>query len=109
MTRDELARLGRASLAHLISKKLSSHVDIVLMDETRGTSVRHAPDSLLAAGYLQLAFRMAGRGPREKECAHCREPFPPGRSDQRFCTKQCRELAGYYRRKYREPEAVGGR
>ena len=100
LTKDELVRLGRATLAHLISRKLRSHVDVALLEDTGGATVRHAPDSLLAAGYLQLAFRIAGRGPREKECAHCHEPFLSGRRDQQYCTKKCRELAGYYRRKY---------
>ena len=99
IARGEAITFARVALAHLISRHLRGRIHLTLLDDGEGAMVRHVPDSLLATLYLQLALRIAGTGLSERVCEHCREPFFPKRRDQRFCSKKCRELAGYHRRR----------
>ena len=65
------------------------------------------PRNLLAAVYVHFAFSLVGAGPQQRTCEFCREPFPMRRRDQRFCGKNCREAAGYHRRKTNVVGAAG--
>jgi hypothetical protein len=96
---DELIRLARVALANLVSEYLRDEVNVVLFDDGEEALLRHVPKSLSSVIYLQLALRSAGVSSPERPCEHCRVPFFAARRDQRFCRKECRELAGYYRRR----------
>jgi hypothetical protein len=80
-----------------INKRLAGHVDPHLLPFRAGV-LRFVPDSLLSAIYLRFAFEVSEGIGRLRECEGCAQPFVPGRSDQRFCTKNCRERASYRRR-----------
>lgn len=95
----ELTEIAHTFLTKRLTERLRGHVDLVLIEDGDGALLRHAPDTLLAALDLQFALRVAGIGARERPCEHCRKPFFLKRRDQRFCDKQCRENAGYHRRR----------
>ena len=100
-TRAKLLNVAQTILATLINERLRGHVNVVMLENGDGALIRHAPDSLLAVLYLQLALRASGNEGPEAQCVHCRMPFFRSRRNKRYCTKQCRENAGYHRRKDR--------
>jgi len=89
---------ARAYLTQEVNRRLRGHVHLTL-GSFQDSPIRFFPDSLLAAIYLRFALELAGRSARERECEFCHMPFPVGRRDQRFCSKSCRENAGYHRRR----------
>ena len=89
---------ARAYLTQEVNRRLRGHVHLTL-GSFQDSPIRFFPDSLLAAIYLRFALELAGRSARERECEFCHVPFPVGRRDQRFCSKSCRENAGYHRRR----------
>jgi hypothetical protein len=97
---------ARYFISREINERLRGHVDFTLWPFAGGP-IRYVPDSLLAAIYVQFALEVSGRLGTQRECQHCHNPFFPNRRDQRFCSKQCRELAAYYRRRAQEEERVG--
>jgi hypothetical protein len=64
-----------------------------------GGVMRFFPESLLAAIWLLFAQELAGGAGKERECEHCRLPFPQRRRDQRFCGKNCQEASAYAHRR----------
>lgn len=81
-----------------VNTRLYGHVHIGVLP-FRDSIIRHQFQDLLTAIYLLFAFELAGTQGTEKECQRCGKLFLQGRRDQRFCGKNCRELAGYHRRK----------
>jgi hypothetical protein len=61
--------------------------------------VRFVTSDLLGAIYVHFAMEIADVHGPERECESCHQPFLMNRDDQRFCDKNCRERAGYHRRK----------
>lgn len=88
---------ARFHIIRQINKRLSGHVDPYLLP-FRNDALRFVPDSLLAAIYLRFAFEVSEGIGKLRECEGCAVPFVPGRSDQQYCTKNCRERASYRRR-----------
>jgi hypothetical protein len=88
-------------LVHLeVNAALRGHVNMAVLPY-RGGKISFFPDSLLTAIYIQFAHHLAGPHGTERECvyAHCRNRFVRTRRDQQYCSKNCRELAAYYRRR----------
>jgi hypothetical protein len=83
-----------------VNDRLAGNVNLAVLPLLDGR-MRFFPKNLLAAVYVHFAFRLAGAGPQQRECEFCRQLFPVRRRDQRFCGKNCREAAGYHRRKLR--------
>jgi hypothetical protein len=84
----------------VVNDNLKGHVNMAVLP-LMGSTIRYFPDGLLAAIWVQFAHLLAG-GKRERECANPRCPhrrFIPGRRDQRYCSKNCQELARYHRTK----------
>ena len=81
-----------------VNGKLKGKVNLAVLPFLKGR-MRFFPENLLAAIYVYFARELAGARSLERECEFCHQPFAPGRRDQRFCHKNCRELAGYHRRK----------
>lgn len=93
----DLAAVARYYLMTELNKKLKGSVDPHLLPFQSG-ALRFVPNSLLTAIYLRLAFEISEGVGRLRECAGCTQPFVPGRKDQRYCGKNCRERAAYRRR-----------
>ena len=65
----------------------------------QGKAIRYFPDSLIAAIYIRLQDRLAGKAAQERVCKNERCPqvtFVPKRRDQEYCSKSCRQMANYY-------------
>jgi hypothetical protein len=99
---DELLRRARDYLYHTLNARLRGHVHAEI--SAKGDTLRYHPDSLLTAIYLHFAFDVIGRALPERACDACGQTFTPGRADARFCSKNCRERAGYHKRKTRSAE-----
>jgi hypothetical protein len=80
-----------------VNDALDGKVNMAVMP-LLGSVVRYVPANLLAAVYMQFAFRLAARQLPERDCPHCRQRFTPARRNQLSCTKQCRDNASYHRR-----------
>jgi hypothetical protein len=88
-----------AYLVHLqISENLVGKVDAVVLPY-RGSVLRFLPNSLLGALWLLFALEVSGEAARQIPCRHCSAPFAPRRRDQRYCSKRCKDNAGYHRGK----------
>lgn len=97
LPRKDLRAVGRYHLMNEVNKKLQGSVDPKLLP-FRGGTLRFVSENLLSALYLRFALEISEGIGRLKECAGCATPFVPGRRDQRFCGKNCRERDGYRRR-----------
>lgn len=67
-----------------------------------GSRIRYMPATLLAAAYVQFALRLNGGRRAERNCEYSDclvKRFRPRRSNHTYCSKACKELAGYHRRK----------
>jgi hypothetical protein len=93
----DLAAAARYHLIVKVNEQLKGRVDPYLLP-FRASTLRFVPDSLLAAIYLRFAFEISEGIGRLRECAGCAQSFVPGRRDQRYCSKNCRERASYRRR-----------
>jgi hypothetical protein len=84
-----------------VNKCLAGHVQMAVLP-FQTSKIRFAPDNLRTALYMHFAFELAGIVGQERTCENPRCPnggvFLPSRRDQRNCDKNCREMAGYYRR-----------
>ncbi len=98
----EIVKPARYYLHRRLSERLRGHINPVVLPFAGGR-IRFFPDSLLSAIYLHFAREVTGAKRDERECENprCRNGgyFLPGRRDQRHCDKNCRETAGYHRRK----------
>jgi len=81
-----------------VNRKLQGHVNLAVLPFLQ-ERIRFFPDDLLTGIYIHFAFELAGRRAPERVCEFCHRPFAIRRRDQRFCNKNCREAAGYHRRK----------
>lgn len=69
----------------------------------RSGKIVERPRHILARSAFELMDSLANRIP--KRCELCTTPFPPNRSDQRYCTDQCARKAyrlGYDKTPYRQ-------
>jgi hypothetical protein len=85
-----------------LTERLSGKVNLVVGftgGSFNDTLIRYSPSDLHTAIYVHFALDVAGAQRYERVCESCGHPFLPGRKDQRFCGKACRERAGYHRRK----------
>jgi len=86
-----------AYLVHLeINENLAGKVNAVLLPY-RGSVLRFLPSTLLGALWLLFALEVSGEAARQIPCRHCSAPFAPRRRDQRYCSKRCKDNAGYHR------------
>ena len=81
-----------------VNDSLKGNVNLAVLPFLQGR-MRFFPNDLVAAIYVHFAFELAGARPQERECEFCHQLFAVRRRDQRFCNKNCREAAGYHRRK----------
>jgi hypothetical protein len=85
-----------------VNKRLQGHVDLRVLPttlESQDGRIRFSPNDLLSAIYVHFAVDLAGGRGLERACLSCQQPFLARRRDQEFCDKNCRERAGYHRRK----------
>lgn len=89
-----------------VNRRLRGHVSpIVLPYAEDGSRIAHFPDSLLAALYVLFGLELAA----EKPAAVCKyagcpygRTFTPTRSNQQYCSEQCKRNASYHRVKTRK-------
>jgi hypothetical protein len=90
---------ARAFLFQAINRGLKGEVSPEL-DSAVGTDLRYVPHTLNAAVFLHLAHEISGRSHGMVRCAYlgCRQEvyFPPRRTNQRYCTEQCRKLSKWH-------------
>jgi hypothetical protein len=87
-----------------VNKRLRGRVNptILAFGENR---LYFQPDSLLAALYTLLALEISGeQGKQRIACPQCGTSFVQKRKGQRYCSTECRSLAGYHRKRKREKE-----
>lgn len=89
---------GRLHVYRRVNAEMRGSVSPAVLPHLDG-AMRFFPASLIAAVWLQFAQELAGKAGRERECEHCRLPFPQRRRDQRFCGKNCQEASAYMRRR----------
>jgi hypothetical protein len=97
-TPPEKAQLIRELLESLVSGALDGHVKVrASSNAPNGFAV--IPDCVAAAAYVDLAFEMAGRTRRMRDCKYiyCGRAFQPSDSRQIYCDATCRRSAYYHR------------
>ncbi len=91
-----------------VNKKLAGQVNptILAFGEDR---LVFQPSGLLAALYTLFAMEISGeQGEQRIACPQCGKEFVLTRKGQRFCSTECRALAGYHRtQKKKKQERVG--
>lgn len=93
----DLTGAARYFVMRQINKRLHGRVNPQLMP-FRDEVLRFVPDSLLTAIFLRFAFEVTEGIGQLGECRGCTRPFVPRRSNQLYCTVNCKERAGYRRR-----------
>jgi hypothetical protein len=93
----DLVAAARFHVQKELNERLRGHINPYLLP-FMASKLRFFPDTLLSAIYLRFAFEVSEGIGRTRECAGCVQPFAPGRRDQLYCGKNCRERAGYRRR-----------
>lgn len=84
-----------------VNRRLRGHVSPAVLPYVEdGSRIAHFPDSLLAALYVLFALELAEEKP-VKRCKYERCPygrtFTPTRSNQDYCSEQCKRNASYHR------------
>jgi hypothetical protein len=95
--RGDTVEPARFHVCEAVNARLKGHVDLAVLPFHK--RMRFFPDTLLTAIYVLFAQDLAGARGKEMTCEFCQQPFVMRRRDQRFCDKNCREAAGYHRRK----------
>ena len=95
--RRDLAGPARLHVHREVNERLRGHVSPAVPAFLESPVMRNFPDSLLAAIYFRFALDLVSPTSRESICDHCHQPFVQGRSDKRFCSKNCKENARYHR------------
>ncbi|MBI5284954.1 MAG: hypothetical protein HY874_07650 [Chloroflexi bacterium] len=99
---DEVVEPARYYVHETLNERLRGHVDLSVLPttiEAEDGHMRFSPRDLLSAIYVHFALDLAGGRGLERACASCQQRFLARRRDQQFCDKNCRERAGYHRRK----------
>jgi len=98
---ERVRQAARHVLADQINRALDGRLGLLLSARRHG-GVRFVPKGWLSAALYLLALEAAGRSGTQRPCDNprCqRDPvFLPTRRDQRYCSKQCREIHAYHRR-----------
>jgi hypothetical protein len=99
---DDVSGPAHYLVIRAVNEQLRGHVHPIF-SATGDGQVKLLPDSLLSGLYLLFGLELSQRQPTEGACGNPKCPnggrFFRKRRDQRFCNKNCRELAAYYRRK----------
>jgi hypothetical protein len=85
-----------------VNELLRGRVDLSVLPtalDSEDGRMRFSPRDLLSAIYVHFALDLAGARGLERTCLSCQQRFLARRRDQQFCDKNCRERAGYHRRK----------
>ena len=97
----DLADMATYVVQEAVNEELRGHVGVVL-HPFLGGALRMWADSLLAFVYLSFASSLgpaaSAHPARHRICLYDSRPFIPGRRDQFYCDKRCRERAAYRRR-----------
>ena len=83
-----------------VNNRLRGHVSPAVLPFRKG-EIFFFPDCLLSSLYTQFMLELSGRSRAAMLCARpgCGLYFEPAHGRQRYCDKQCQQLAYYYRKK----------
>jgi hypothetical protein len=99
-SRGDLVGPARWIVLRTVNEKLYDRVGMLVVPFR--SRLRSFPKTLLGALYLRFAIELAG-GRRERPCDKCGLPFAAGRSDKRYCSRECQNSANYQARRTGKP------